>query len=391
LDLVVVNWGSPRWLYHNQSDTTFTRIATGPLVNDVTEASGAAWADYDGDGDLDLFVPNCLMGPNVPKRNSLYRNEGGGTFTAVTTGHPGEEASLNFSGAWGDYDNDGNLDLYVCYGYNDRGNFLFQNNGDGTFTKITSGVVLSSKGAASAAWGDYDNDGCLDLFLAGGILGNRYYHNSGDGTFTQAFGEPGTAIPYEAAAGCDWGDYDDDGFLDLFVANGVIWPGQTKRTSNFLYHNEGNANRWLKVKLEGTVSNRAAIGAKVRVRAALGGTTMWQLREVGVGHSGSGAILLPHFGLRDADKADVVRIEWPSGIVQELRDVSVDQTVTITEPPRLEALGIGRISIRCRKGQKFEVEVSNDLLTWTSLGLATNEAGTLEVADPDAGNHPYRF
>jgi len=175
------------------------------------------------------------------------------------------------------------------------------------------------------------------------------------------------------------------------VADGVVWPGQTMQTDNFLYHNEGNANRWLKVRLQGTVSNRAPIGAKARVLASLSGTARWQLRELGVGRSGSGADLLPHFGLRDAEKADVVRIEWPSGIVQELRDVRANQTLSVTEPPRLEALGAGRIGIHCWKRQKFETEASNDLLTWTYLGVAMNETGTLEVTDPDATNQPHRF
>ena len=103
-----------------------------------------------------------------------------------------------------------------------------------------------------------------------------------------------------------------NGFLDLFVPN-------TLQDNNFLYHNDGNGNRWLKVKLVGTVSNRAAIGAKVRVQASLGGTARWQLREISIGSGISGHNLLAHFGLRDAPKANLVRIEWPSGIVQELR------------------------------------------------------------------------
>ena len=104
-----------------------------------------------------------------------------------------------------------------------------------------------------------------------------------------------------------------------------------------------------------------------------------------------GAEFLAHFGLGDATQADLVRIEWPSGIVQELTNVPAKQVLTVTEPPRLQALGPGRVRIQCWKGQKAEAYVSDDLSAWTSLGVFTNETGTLEVTDPEAAQHPYRF
>ncbi len=393
LDLLVADWNSPRLLYHNNGNANFTRITDGPAVTNVTAAQGAVWADYDGDGDLDLFIPNSEGPPGSPTvRNSLYRNEGGGTFTPITTGHPVAEASFYLSGAWGDYDNDGDLDLYVCYGLDNNRNFLFQNNGDGTFGKITSGVVLSTQGAFSAAWGDYDNDGFLDLFLATGTLGNRLFHNSGNGTFTQIATGPG-ADRGSLSFGCDWGDYDNDGFLDLFVANGTLFDPQPTQLNNFLYHNNGNTNRWLKVKLVGTVSNRAAIGAKVRVQASLGGTNLWQLREISVGCNFSGHNLLPHFGLRDAQQADVVRIEWPSGIVQELRDVPANQTLTVTEPARLQMTQPGQLQIQCWKDMVFGIESSSNLLTWTPLATVTNLnlTGGVQWTDAEAPGPSIRF
>jgi len=391
LDMLVVNWGGPRLLYHNRGDASFTRITEGPLVADVTAAHGALWSDYDGDGDPDLFVPNSELFPPVPWLNSLYRNEGGGTFTPITTGHPVAPESLYFSGTWGDYDNDGDLDLYACYGWSDSRNLLFQNHGDGTFSELTDGVVLSSKGAIAATWGDYDNDGFLDLFLAGGMLGNRLYHSNGDGTFRQIATGPGSDNAYPFAIGCDWGDYDNDGYLDLFVANGTMVENQRSRTNNFLYHNDGGTNRWLKVQLEGTASNRTAIGAKVRVLASLGGTAMWQLREVSVGCNWSGHNLLPHFGLRDAEKADVVRIEWPSGSVQELRDVPANQILRVTEPAKLEVTGLGAFRIRSWRGQSFTVQASADLAEWTALTSVTNVSGALAFTDPAAGQAAQRF
>lgn len=383
LDLLVADFNSSRLLYHNNGDATFTRITSGALATDVSASCSAAWSDYDNDGDLDLFVANAGPG-STARRNSLYRNEGQGTFTRITSGHPVADTAIYCAAEWGDYDNDGDLDLYVCVTITGN-SALFQNNGDGTFRKITSGAVVST-GATASAWGDYDNDGFLDLFLSCGltrVFEDRLYHNNGDGTFTwiktTAPGADGSRN-----SGCAWGDYDNDGFLDLFLANFY-------NEDNFLYHNDGNANRWLKVKLVGTLSNRAAIGAKVRVRASLSGTAYWQLREIGGGSGYAGQNLIAHFGLRDAEHAEVVRIEWPSGIVLELRDVPAHQTLTITEPAQLQVTGPGRICIQSWKGMAFEVQSSTDLKTWQSLETVTNLTGTLEFTDPAAASHSACF
>jgi hypothetical protein len=140
--------------------------------------------------------------------------------------------------------------------------------------------------------------------------------------------------------GAAWADYDRDGWLDLFVANAGEDPDAVTERDNYLYRNNGNTNRWLMIRLVGTVSNRSAIGAKVRLKTNIGGRTLWQLREIS-GGSGFCSQNDPraHFGLGDATNAEILRIEWPSGTVQERRNVAVNQILTVTEPPRLQAVG----------------------------------------------------
>src|SRR6185369_10873630 len=128
--------------------------------------------------------------------------------------------------------------------------------------------------------------------------------------------------------GCVWGDYDNDGFLDLFVANGANQNAQ----NNFLYRNNGNSNSWINIRGVGNVSNRSAGGAKVRVKSTIGAEPLWQLREISGGSGyGSQNDLRASFGLGDATNIDTVRIEWPSGIIQEMRNVAVKQFLTVTE------------------------------------------------------------
>src|SRR5206468_12105523 len=168
---------------------------------------------------------------------------------------------------WGDYDNDGFLDLFVANAETTHGNFLYRNKGDGTFDKSAAFDLVSppNVGTYGCAWGDYDNDGFLDVFLSNyGTPNNAVrtvnlqYHNNGDGTFERIMtGSP--VNDQDSFSGCSWADYDNDGFLDLYVAS--------QTGNNVLYRNNPNSNSWVKVKCIGMVSNRAAIGAKVRLKA----------------------------------------------------------------------------------------------------------------------------
>src|SRR6266568_7217068 len=209
------------FLYRNNGNGTFTKVTSGPPVNLAADSYSACWGDYDNDGNLDLFVATT-------PRNLLYRNNGNGTFTRITTGGVVTDLAYSGAGAWADYDNDGFIDLFVTTAVSSSTsdhNFLYRNNGDGTFSTITNSTLVMDLGSFwGCAWGDYDNDGNLDLFVFANnwhaFSGpNRLYHNNGDGTFMRV---PADRFINDAAPNsvcCAWGDYDNDGFLDLFVGN----------------------------------------------------------------------------------------------------------------------------------------------------------------------------
>jgi hypothetical protein len=309
-------------LYRNDGTGNFTQITSGDIVNDGGASIGSSWADYDNDGDLDLFVPN-QFGEN----NFLYRNEGSGAFTRITTGDIVNDGGDSKACSWADYDNDGDPDLFVANAgpFPGEDNFLYRNEGNDNFTKITAGNIVNDSGQSRGnGWADIDNDGDLDLFVANTGANNFLYQNNGDGTFTNT---TSGAIVNESAlsTGSSWGDYDTDGDLDLFVSNA---GGQ----NNFLYQNDGNSNHWINIFCIGTISNTTAIGAKAWVKATISGTPVWQLRDI-AGQRGyaSQNSLNAEFGLGDATVIDSLKIEWPSGIIETYTNIAVDQFITATE------------------------------------------------------------
>ncbi|MHC1765805.1 MAG: FG-GAP-like repeat-containing protein [Verrucomicrobiia bacterium] len=382
VDLFIVNQDGSPSLYHNDGDGTFTRITKGVPATDSFTAVNGTWCDYDGDGYPDLFV-----GTYSPGGGRLYHNKGDGTFSKVTTGPVVTVTASAWGSAWGDYDNDGYPDLMVARPGSAR-NSLFHNNGDGTFAETKTGPMSRSTAAFnfSGIWGDYDNDGYLDLFVSNTgndnyVVGeaNFLFHNDRHGGFTRVY--PGSlANEVAPSTGCAWGDYDDDGFLDLVVVRfGRFQPA--------LYHNNGNPNHWLKLRLFGAASNRAAIGTKVRVKATLGNESVWQLREISGGGSGyaSQPDLRPHFGLGDATKADIVRIEWPSGQVQELMDIAANQLLTVWEPPMIRAdVGVGgacHLTVLAQPDRCWHIESSTDLKVWHELSQVTSPSAKFEYTD----------
>jgi hypothetical protein len=159
-----------------------------------------------------------------------------------------------------------------------------------------------------------------------------------------------------------------------------------------LFRNNGNTHAWLEVKCVGTVSPRWGTGAKVHAKTTIRGKERWQLRLIDAGGTcWGGQSFEAHFGLGDAQVVDTLRIEWPSGIVQELRNVAARQILTVTEPPRLIPRGGGTFQIQSWVNQTFDVEASTDLETWSTAGTVRNATGMLVFEDPMAAQHESRY
>ncbi len=333
-------------LYHNNGDGTFTSVeGAGGLADanhGIDEGSIVSFADYDNDGWMDVVI-----GGNGSSE-ALYHNNGDGTFTDVTDA-AGLTPKVNTQGlAWGDYDNDEFLDLYVSRGkqsgIGELGNKLYRNNGNGTFSDVTlQAGVNDDTNTWAAAWGDYDNDGFLDLFVArpgqhelGVGNANVLYHNNGDGTFTDVAAQEGAALEDDLISSSHklvaWGDYNNDGYIDLAIKDGIgphFVTGDAYKGRHFLLRNNGGANHYLKVSLKGIQSNLDGIGARVTASYS-GGLAFRENNGGGGGEWGSQGAGPLYFGIGSATTASVT-VKWPSGVVDTLSAVAADSTLTVVE------------------------------------------------------------
>jgi hypothetical protein len=207
-------------------------------------------------------------------------------------------------------------------------NNLYRND-NGTFTRLTGAqagaIVTDISVSLGQNWGDYDNDGDLDVVVTKEArFTNRYYRNNGDGTFTSV-NMGALTSGTDQHAGATAGDYDNDGDLDLYVT-GVL-------ATKALYRNDlSNGNSWINIRCEGTSSNRAAIGAKVRAKATINGEAVWQMREISSQNSFNGHNMLnAHFGFGNATKIDSLKVEWPSSQTDMATNVPLNRFITVTE------------------------------------------------------------
>jgi hypothetical protein len=422
-DLFVTYWGQNR-LYRNNGNATFTEVTAKAGLTDTRRrwGAGCAFVDYDRDGRLDLFaanyidldlatapvpssglcrykgVPVACGPPGLPGgRNVLYRNKGDGTFEDVSE----PSGVLRANGTYGlgvstlDFDADGWPDIYVANDSNPSA--LYRNNRDGTFTDIgvAAGCAYSQDGKPQAgmgiAVGDYDRSGTLDLFktnFAGDT--STLYSNNGEGlcedrTFAGGIGLNTRWLGW----GVGFVDFENDGWLDLFLVNGHVYPEvvQLKTEAGYkqrkvIYRNLRNGrfedvterlgppastpkagrgaafadfdndgdvdvvinnvhdtpdlfrldspatSHWVTLKLVGTRSNRSAIGARVRLHGS-GGVQVDEVRGGGSYYAQND--LRVHFGLGDVNRIDRVEVRWPNGLEEVWTDVAIDRIVTLTE------------------------------------------------------------
>ena len=416
-DLYVTNFGT-NVLYRNNGDATFTDVAQVANVADTKWGTSCAFADLDNDGFLELYITNyadyspltdkpcdrqgipVYCGPHSypPQTDSLYHNNGDATFTDFNeqSGFANVPAAHGLGVTIGDIDNDSDADIYVA---NDQGfNYLFQNRGDGNFEEIglLAGVSCSDTGKEEAGMGvafaDYDNDGRLDATVSNfQNETNTLYHNEGDNFFIDTTIPAGIAEHTHRYLG--WGigflDYDNDGYKDIFVANGhtmdniaevdrsTTAPQQNllfqnlgngqfadvtaqmgagfalqkisrasafgdydndgdidilitnwNQTADLLRNEGGNENNWIQIQAVGTQSNRSAIGARIKVVAG----ELTQYAEV----QSSGSYLAfsdlrVHFGLKNAESVELIEIRWPSGQVDTATHLRANQRYIATE------------------------------------------------------------
>jgi hypothetical protein len=324
IDLYVTNSAaaSKNYLYKNIGAGNFQKIDTGLVVNEVDSSRGATWVDIDNDKDVDLFI--CNENHNI---NSVFRNDGNGNFTKITTSGLTQTQGEWWSASWGDYNNDGLLDVFIS---NWGGkNALYKNNGNWNFTAVTGDTIVNETGQnAITGWGDFDNDGDLDMYVSqsygSGAHNNFLYKNmkmeTGTASFTRVSGSDVTndgGWTY----GFAWGDYDRDGDLDIFCAKTF-----NENENNALFRNDNNnGNKWIEFKCEGVTTNRSAIGTKIKVKATINGQPVWQMREID-GQSGyCTQTLEQHFGLGNAAIIDSINIEWQSGNTSVFTNVAVNK------------------------------------------------------------------
>jgi hypothetical protein len=289
---------------------------------------GFAWGDYDADGDPDVFVSDRSFGAPADG-GGLYRNEGGWVFSRIEEAPFDEGDVPSSAAAWGDYDGDGGLGLAVA-AVGGLANALYRNEGGGRFHRVREGAAVLDGGHTYAlAWADRDNDGDLDLLVANWGAAPVLYDGDGRGGLARAeAGDLGRALAFAGSA--VWGDLEGDGHLDLYLGNWPNRPGEEER--NQLYRNAGGGGSWLGVRLRGTRSNRSGIGAVVAATTVEGAGARTQVRQI-VAHTGwrSQGPLLAHFGLGDAEVVQDLVVRWPSGTVDRLASVPAGQIVTVTE------------------------------------------------------------
>ena len=341
LDLLVAMERAPHELYEQFAPGQFRPIGEQTGFADPTSAGySLAVGDYDGDLDLDIYISTCLVGNRIP--NTFFENQLSDTgvlqFINVTDRTGTQFFPNSYGSQFADFDDDGDLDLYMI-GATGNPNQLWRNEGDGTFATVgdagrLSDVVLYQPSTTSSVGGqaaDYDNDGDLDLLFqdAEGPIGRMLYRNDGDWLFTHAAIQEGLLTGDDGGLDSAFVDYDLDGDLDLFASTDAGLPQRF-----FVSNATANGNGWLYLRLKGSEKNPSGIGAQVYATIQQGTPEERTLRRdtfltLGTFHHDD---LPVHIGLGVAQVVDELRIVWPNGVIQVLTEVSAGQYLEVTIP-----------------------------------------------------------
>jgi tetratricopeptide (TPR) repeat protein len=344
IDLYLGHEEAPSQLFRNQGDGTFADVSRRSGIDKTAFTKGASWGDYDNDGLPDLYVSNYAG------ENFLFHNNRNGTFVEVAKQLGVEKPIMSFPTWFWDYDNDGWLDIFVANyvpSVTETARWylrlpaqaetlkLYRNTGRGSFEDVTAKVrldrVVPSMGAN---FGDLDNDGFLDVYLGTGapsyaaLIPNIMFRNHDGNYFVDVTSSTGTGH-LQKGHGIAFGDIDNDGDQDVFLNVGGYVLGDSY--NRVLFANPGQGNNWISIKLIGVKTNRAAIGAKIRLTIGGGGAPL-RYREVTSGGSFGASTLTQSIGLGKATRIDKLEIWWPaSGSWQTFRDVAVNQWIEIRE------------------------------------------------------------
>jgi hypothetical protein len=336
---------APGQLFHNNRDGTFTDVAAAAGVLNYRYAKGVVWGDYDGDRRPDLYVSN------YGDANRLYHNNGDGTFTDVAERLGVSGPTMSFPAWFWDFDNDGVLDLFVAAFDADIAAVassalglpfttelpgLYRGLGGGRFENVARQYNLVRPAAVMGAnFGDLDNDGYLDFYLGTGrpayeqLMPNLMYHNQqgkrfADVTTAGGFGH------IQKGHGVAFADFDNDGDEDVFEQMGGAQPGDGYRS--VLYENPGFGNHWISIKAVGVKTNRSAIGARIRAEIVEDGKPRSIYRYVNSGGSFGANPLRQTLGLGKATRIEVLDVYWPTtGATQTFRNVPFDQFIEVDE------------------------------------------------------------
>ena len=335
LDIFVCHDVAPNIYYINDGNNNLTYFQ-GADPNGVPEGLGiypsggdygSVWVDYDNDRDMDMFMAKC-GGVSERRTNQLFRNNGNGSFTEVGEAAGLDDVIQTWSSAWGDYDNDGDMDCFIG-GYNGTPHKMMRNNGNGSFTDITASTSIAdfTFSGIDNAPGDFNNDGFVDILSNGKVL-----LNNGNMTFTALTAD----MPDHGGVG----DLNNDGFLDVY-------------SSKIYYNNNTSGNNWIKIQTNGNSSNKGGIGARVEIVSPGIGK---QIRDV---RSGEGfrymSSLTTHFGLGADTSVSSITIYWPSGAVDVINNPSLNQIITISEgaPLGLESVIAEDLILHPNPAKKF--------------------------------------